>query len=102
MAWERRERGGLYYTRSRRVGGRVVREYVGCGVRGQVAAMRDAEDRQAQLDARQERRREHEQPEAVLDALRSFGAAVDELVVHTLEASGHHRHRGEWRRRREP
>ncbi len=27
--WERRERGWLYYTRSRKEGGRVIREYVG-------------------------------------------------------------------------
>jgi hypothetical protein len=45
MAWEKRERGGSYYTRSRKVNGRVVREYVGGGVLGEFAALMDAEVR---------------------------------------------------------
>jgi len=37
--WERRERGGLYYTRSRREDGRVVREYIGGSVLGEIVAL---------------------------------------------------------------
>ncbi len=47
MAWEK----GRYYTRSRKVNGRVVREYVGGGELGVLAA---------QLDAIERERREYE------------------------------------------
>jgi hypothetical protein len=40
--WERRARGGLYYTRSRKEAGRVVREYICGGVLGEVAALHDS------------------------------------------------------------
>ena len=42
--WEKRERGGLYYTRSRKVHGRVVREYVGGDALGELAALMDAQE----------------------------------------------------------
>jgi hypothetical protein len=50
MALESRERGGLYYTWSRREGGRVVREYVGGGELGRIVSKGDAM-RRAALEA---------------------------------------------------
>ena len=46
MSWETRERGGPYYTRTRRVNGHQIREYVGGGILGQEAAEIDAEERE--------------------------------------------------------
>jgi hypothetical protein len=102
MAWEKRGRHGPYYTQSRRVDGRVVREYVGRGPLAESIAQADEAEREAR---RLERGREREQLEQdrELDQLFSaYSAGVDELLRGVLEAAGYHRHkRGEWRRRRE-
>lgn len=100
MAWERRKRGGLYYTRSRRVGGRVVREYIGCGPAAELFAAMDELDRERRETARADLRYERERLEGVLVALRSLGQATEALVASTLEAAGFRRHKGQWRRRR--
>jgi hypothetical protein len=97
MGWER----GRYYTRSRKVNGRVVREYVGTGPAAAAAAQMDAE--------RRERRRQEaldlQQVKADLDALDStIGDLCEKIDLATraaLEAAGYHQHkRGEWRKRR--
>jgi hypothetical protein len=100
VAWEERERGGRYYTRSRREGGRVVREYVGRGPLAELAAQEDRERRELE-----EARREREGEE--MERLRALAAPVlevseaAEILAHAhFVAAGYHRHKGEYRRAR--
>jgi hypothetical protein len=97
MGWERG-----YYYRVRKVGGRVVREYVGTGRVAEVAAQLDALER-----ARREREalatRQQKAELTALDAeLNALTERADLLARAALLAAGFHRHkRGEWRKRRE-
>jgi hypothetical protein len=97
MGWDR----GRYYTRSKKVNGRVRREYVGMGPMAQMAAELDALAReQRQLEAQAV----HQEKVALaaLDAdLKALAKIVDLLVAAVMLASGFHLHkRGEWRKRR--
>ena len=102
MGWETRKRGGRYYTRSRKVNGRVVREYVGGGVIGELAEQIDAEER-GEREARraashEERRRFDELDEISGSVCRATGT----ILRAVLESAGYRQHkRGEWRKRRE-
>ena len=100
MAWEKRERGELYYTRSRKVNGKVVREYVGGGVLGELAARTDAlahRQREEEAAALSEKR---EQMEALEAPVRELCEAAEVLAKAALVAAGYHQHkRGEWRKR---
>ncbi len=100
MAWERRG-DGLYYYRSVRDRGRVRKEYVGRGEIAEVIAHADEALRQSR-EARAERER------ADLEGVRDLATAANELheAAETLAraelvAAGYHRHKGEWRKRRD-
>ena len=100
--WERRERGGLYYTRSRRVGGLIVREYVGTGPLAEFAANLDAEERRQREQEARAWKEEQERMEALTAPVEELCEGVEVLARATLLVSGYHRHnRGEWRKRRE-
>src|SRR5215204_3912402 len=100
MAWEHRERGGSYYTRSRREDGRIVREYVGVGVLGEIAALEDEYERRRQEEEAAYWKEELERLEELAAPVLGLSEAAEILVRAHLIAAGYHRHKGEWRRAR--
>lgn len=102
MAWETRERGGSYYTRSKKVNGKVVREYVGGGVLGEICAGWDAEERQLREEEAEVWREERERLEELAGLVEELCDDVETIARSVLLAAGFRRHkRGEWRRKRE-
>ena len=99
MAWETRGTGRYYY-RKKRVGGRVVSEYIGQGQTAQTIAEIEATYHQLHhslsMLAQAEREAEADQ-EAAFDALARQIAA---LTRGTLLLAGCHTHKGQWRRQR--
>lgn len=101
MGWEKRARGGRYYTRSRREAGRVVREYMGNGEVAVLTARMDAlarAERERRRAGAQEEQQQYREAMALLDALCQ---RADTLAHAALVLAGYRQHkRGEWRRRR--
>ena len=101
MAWETRARGGRYYTRSNRVEGRVVREYVGCGPAAERAAQADLEVRRVRESRRAAEMAERKALEDIDQKVARYHRAADGLTAGVLVNAGYHRHnRGEWRHAR--
>lgn len=102
MVWERRERGGLYYTRSRKVNGKVVREYLGTGILGELAATMDAEERQRREVEAEAWREERERLEEFVGLVDELSEGAKTIAHAALLTAGFRRHkRGEWRRQRD-
>jgi hypothetical protein len=103
MGWEKRDRGGLYYTRSKKVGGRVIREYVGGGTLGHLTALQDAQERRRREGEAALCKEEREKLDALVAPVEDLCEAAEILYRAALLAAGYRRHqRGEWRRKREP
>jgi hypothetical protein len=103
MGWEKRERGGLYYTRSKKVDGRVIREYVGGGTLGHLTALQDAQERLRREEEAASWKQERERLEALVAPVEDLCEATEILYRAALLSAGFRRHqRGEWRRKREP
>jgi len=101
MAWETRGDRGRYYTRSRRESGRIVREYVGCGEKGERAAAADVARRAERAAERAAIRAERERAQALDADLMGLHRAVDLLTRGALMAAGFERHKRQWRKRRD-
>ncbi len=102
MAWEKRERGGLYYTRSRKVNGKVVREYVGGGVLGEIAALEDEYERRLREEDTAFWEEQQERLEALSAPVDELCEAAETIARAVLLVAGFRRHnRSKWRRQRD-
>src|SRR5262245_24824301 len=98
MGWER----GRYYTRSAKVNGRVVREYVGKGRVGELAAKMDVIERQQREAERAARRAYRAELDALDGQVNELNDLADLVARAALLAAGFQQHkRGEWRKRRD-
>src|SRR4051812_11680136 len=102
MSWEpRRGTSRRYYTRSRRVGGRVVREYVGTGEHAEAAAREDAERRARREQERDASRAESDELCTLDQSLNDLHDLAELLTQAALLVAGYRQHkRGEWRKSR--
>ena len=100
MGWETRKAGKRYYTKSRREGGCVVREYVGTGRAAEVVARLDREERLAREAREREKLQEIAEWDAMDHELADIGSLIDAVASAILTTSGCYRHKGEWRRKR--
>ena len=100
MGWEER-RGRLYYYRSVRKGKRVRKEYAGGGALGQLAAQIDELKRLQRKEEEASCKEERERLERSAGFLRELEEAAEILTRAELLVAGFHKHKGEWRRRRE-
>jgi hypothetical protein len=96
MGWEK----GRYYTRSRKVDGQVIREYVGGGEIGRLAAEFDAAKRhQKQLTEAIDSQLQQDLEDQDLSALDLYNE-IEQIAQAVLLVAGCHNHRGQWRRKR--
>jgi hypothetical protein len=97
MGWDKRR----YYTRSKKVNGRVLREYIGTGAVADMVAKHDAIEREKREAERADRRAEQAELDALDAPLHELNKLADLLARVALVAAGFRQHhRGEWRKRR--
>lgn len=94
MSWERRG-DRYYYYRKRRRGQHVASEYVGAGELARTAAALDALLR----ERRQAQRRQWASMRALDAQLDEVCHLIRALTWGLLLATGHHTHKGQWRKK---
>ena len=105
MAWETRSGAqGRYYTRSKRVGDRVLREYVGTGDVAELIALQDEQRRELRKMkkiADEIAFRDKVAPiEQIANDVENLFQLLDTELERHLNETGYFYHRGSWRKRR--
>jgi hypothetical protein len=100
MAWEYRHgKTKKYFYKSRKVNGKVKKEYYGCGRTAELFAAADAERKFRLEQARMGRERLDELDRQITE----FCQVVDGIAIGFLVSQGYYRHKGnflDWRKRK--
>ena len=99
MAWETRGNNSYYY-RKKKVGGKVVSEYVGRGLLVQEIASMDSAERQRknkEIAAMMQERSEFQLLDQRTTQATSF---IKQIIEGVFLISGLHKHKGQWRKMR--
>jgi hypothetical protein len=99
MAWEDRN-GRHYYYRKRREGKRVISEYIGAGLAGQIAEIFDMEDRHETNYNRALFQGQKESAQTIADQVRQIEKFTRAMTRAVLLMSGYHAHKRQWRKYR--
>lgn len=100
MAWEKRG-DSLYYYQSEREGGKVRKRYIGRGELAQIIAHAGETRCRVRAERKARERAELEEAGNLLTMGDELYEAAEILARAQLVAAGYHRHKGEWRRRRD-
>lgn len=97
MGWEYRG-NRLYYYRKCRKGKRVVSEYMGSGLAGEIAELFDEEERQEIEYKRRELRKEKASIQAIGNQVGEVEKFTGVVTRACLLLAGYHAHKGQWRK----
>lgn len=99
MAWEDRK-GRLYYYRKRREGKRVISEYVGAGLAGQIAEVFDMEERHEANYNRAVFLGQRESLQLIAEQARHIETITQAMTRAVFLMAGYHAHKRQWRKHR--
>ena len=99
MGWENRK-GRQVYIRKKRIGKRVVSEYVGAGEAAQLMAMYDMHESREAKRKRHAWRKVIEDEARINSLMHDAGRIVKAITDATLVTNGYRRHKGQWRKAR--
>ena len=100
MAWEERN-GRRYYYRKKRIGYRVISVYIGTGDLAELLTEVDSTGRRKRLNQQltfEAVKAEAKQQESAVNQISDL---IQSMLHAALLATGHHTHKGQWRRFRD-
>lgn len=100
MPWEIRG-GRRYFYRKERRGGRVFSVYEGGGIAGVLAERQEVSERETKTQAREKFRREMARQDLIDARIDRAWEVASALAAEALEEAGYHRHKRQWRLKRD-